>query len=304
MWVINPRCDGASSKRLKYSKLPAFCLIAFLLFAGCSSDKGGAPSSDLGDLSELELSFSPEEDEVLRYEAVKSMDIVTHGMEISNVESYEVEMSFKEKGKDGNSVSSVDFLKASYTFYLNGELQKREPPVELEGKKLAVEIARDGRILSAIPDGCYVTGIKDFEQLQDVVDLWVVSLPDSVVTVGDSWSETIDEMSAESEESEQQYGEEGAVEYTLVGMEEKDGVMAAVIKSTLNVRVRHQAMGGGVMEAEGKGQGEYYVAVDGGYVVESNERIDFKGVVKGGMMGGSEGMETGFTVNYESDLKR
>ncbi len=280
----------------------ALFLIAVFIFPGCSSDKSGVPVGETGDLAEAHLSFAPDKDQTLKYATVKAMDMVMRGMDISNVESYEAELSLKEKRKE-NFIMSLYFARVTNTVYRDGEPSKRKPPIDLEGKKLEIEVARDGEVLSARPDGSYITGIRDFDQLREIAAQWLIHLPDSTISIGGSWTEEIDEMEAESEESEEEYGETGTVEYKLVGLEVQDGLTVAVIESTSSLTVRRK-FGSAVMEADGEGEGKYYVAVDGGYLVKADARTNFKGLMSGGMTGGGEGMETGFTITFESDLKR
>ena len=195
-------------------------------------------------------------------------------------------------------------------------------PVKPEGKTVRIEVDENGKVKDAIG---YIIGIKKGEPLKEYVEKWFFRLPEGPVSKGSTWTRNIPEDDpaggqgeAEGSDNENaapggQEGSpedagksdshmEGTIEYVLEKFEKKDGIVVALIKYEAELEAR-QMMEGVLTESEIKSKGKAKIAVDGGYVVESELSVEVKGdVIQIDDFTGKETRE-GFVQVMHTELK-
>jgi hypothetical protein len=259
------------------------------------------PGALLGDKEEeAKLSFTMPEGETLRYETSWSMEYNYMGMDIVQNESYKVDMELMKVTEEGNFRVSMKFTGASSSMLVDDDIQDWKPPLQLEGKSMMVDVASNGEVLEVKPGG-NIPGMKEPKDLKSIVEVWFIELPDTVKRVGDSWRKDIEEGGGETADGEKKEPEaKGFADLTFKKIEKKKGVPVAVIEVESNIDINEKTPGG-VLRGEGKGKGKYYIALDGGYIVEGKSEFEIKGKVVS--VDGKE-TDTAITRYYETKLKK
>ncbi|MCX5753601.1 MAG: hypothetical protein NTW97_08130 [Candidatus Krumholzibacteria bacterium] len=220
------------------------------------------------------LAFSLLEGTILNYTNFSQIDQNYGGSDVSMNQTSNLEMKYGEKA-DSTGAARVDFKfsKVKSSLVMNGQLREWTPPIKLEGAEIRVFVTRDGKVARFEP-GKGIIGMSKKEDLRDVVDALFVKLPDTVVSVGGTWTEEIEEGKKEGAEPEIK----GTALYTLKKIEKKGDIEVAVIEAKANVKMNSETPAG-MLVADGKIDIKAQIAVAGGYIVELKQNVEIRGDV-------------------------
>jgi hypothetical protein len=234
-----------------------------------------APIALAGDNKEATLSFAMPENTTLTYKATLTNERNFMGMDIMYTQSADVDVSLGERLESGSSKVVFIFKKLKASQMVDGELEATDPQIDLDGKTVRADVAPTGEV-SNVEAGSYIPGMQSIKQLEQIISYWFVYLPDTLVAVGDTWTQ-------EHIEPGKKEGDpplfEGAVEFKLKKIEEKKGMLVAEIEGKGRGAIK-QSTGFGMLDATVKIELKAKVAVDGGYTIESKLQYDTKGKLR------------------------
>jgi hypothetical protein len=175
------------------------------------------------------LSFALPEGTLLNYTSFSQVEQNFGGSDVSMNQTSELAMKYGDK-PDSTGAARVDlkFGKVSSSLVMNGQLQEWSPPLKLEGAEIRVFVTRDGEIEHFEP-GKGIIGMSKKDDLKDIVEALFVKLPDTIVSVGGTWTEEIEEGKKEGAEP----AIKGTAVYTLKKIEKKGDLEIAVIEDEL-----------------------------------------------------------------------
>ncbi|HUV36794.1 MAG TPA: hypothetical protein VMX58_07640 [Patescibacteria group bacterium] len=275
----------------RYRGILACCLIAILAVPGVLNAE---------DQKEAKLSFAITEGELLNYQTSWAMEYYYMGMDIVQNQSYDVEMKLTKVTEDGNYLVSLAFTGASSSMVVDDDIQDWSPPMQLEGESIMVEVKSNGGVLNAKPGG-NIPGMHSTDELKSIAEIWFIELPDTVKRVGDSWRKNIEEGGGETEDGEKREpNAKGFADLTFKKIEKRKGIPVAVIEVESKLEI-NQAMPGGILRGKGEGSGRYYIAIEGGYIVEGKSEFELKGKV---VSDDGKETDTAITRYYETKLKK
>jgi hypothetical protein len=114
--------------------------------------------------------------------------------------------------------------------------------------------------------------------IEDLVENFVAFLPEDKVGEGDSWIQSRSKPGPTPDDPPEI---EGEVEFFLDEFKKDNGVQVAKVigegKAKINVMIP-----GGLLTGEAKGDQEYLLALDGGYIIKSKSFMELKGEMQGG----------------------
>lgn len=260
-----------------------------------------APGVLLGEKeNEAKLSFAMPEGKTLQYETSWAMEYNYMGMDIVQNQSYEVDMELMKITDEGNFRLSMEFTGASSSMIVDDDIQDWKPPLQLEGKSIMVDVASNGEVLEVKPGG-NIPGMRGPKDLENIAEIWFIELPDTVKRVGDFWRKDIEEGGGETEDGEKKEPDaKGFADLKFKKIDKKKGIPVAVIEIESKIDI-NQKTPGGVLRGEGKGKGKYYIAIDGGYIVEGKSEFEVKGKV---VSADGKETDTAITRYYETQLKK
>jgi hypothetical protein len=247
------------------------------------------------------LVFSLSEGTLLHYKSFNQTEQSFGGMDVSMNQTSEVDMAFGGAADStGDSRVDLKYIKVNTGLVAEGKLQEWEPPIKLEGATIKVTVSPAGDVVRFDP-GRHIEGLQNPEDLRDVVNAWFVRLPDSAVTVGQSWTEPIVEGQREGAEPDAK----GEAVYTLKKVEKKGNLEVAVIEGKINLKL-NQDTPVGVLIGEGKADVKAQVAIEGGYIVELKETMEIRGdiVSKDPITDKETRRQTTVTRYFERKLQR
>lgn len=258
-----------------------------------------------GDLSgdeknEANLSFAMPEGVTLHYKTSWSAEYNYMGVSVVQNQSYGVDLKLVTVTEEGDFHVSLDFSETSSSMVVDDDIQEWTPPLQLEGKSITVDVGSNGEVLKVKPVG-NIPGMRSMKDLENISNIWFIELPDTVKKVGESWRKEIEDY-GEMVEGEEK-GEpmlKGWADLTFKKIEKKMNIPVACIEVKTKLEI-HQETPKGVMNGSGEGEGKYYLAIDGGYIVEMNSDFEIKGTV---VSPGGEETETAVTQYYEAKLKK
>ncbi len=218
------------------------------------------------------LTFSLPEGTILRYSDFSQIDQNFGGSDVSMNQTADVEMAYGEKA-DSTGAARVDlkFGKVKSSLVMNGQLREWTPPIKLEGAEIRVFVNPNGKIARFEP-GRGIVGMSRKDDLREIVDALFVTFPDSTVSVGETWTEEIEEGKKEGDEPEIK----GTAVYTLKKIEKKGDIEVAVIEGKADIKMNSETPVG-TLVANGKLSMKAQVAVAGGYIVEMKQNVDITG---------------------------
>jgi hypothetical protein len=259
------------------------------------------PGILLGDQEkEAKLSFAMPEGETLRYETSWSMEYNYMGMDIVQNQSYDVGITLMKVTEAGNFRVSMEFLEASSSMLVDDDIQDWQPQLQLEGKSILVNVAPNGEVLEVKPGG-NIPGMRSTNELEKIAEIWFIELPDTVKRIGDTWRKDIEEGGDETKEGEKEEpSAKGFADLTFRKIEKKKGVPVAVVEVESEIDI-NQKTPDGVLRGKGKGKGKYYIAIDGGYIVQGTSEFEIKGKV---VSNDGKETDTAITRYYETKLKK
>jgi hypothetical protein len=249
---------------------------------------------------EAKLSFALPEGKTFHYELSMAMETNLMGMDVVQNESYKVNLKLMKVTDEGAYRVSLEFPEASSSMLVDGEMQDWSPQMQLEGKSIMADVASNGEVLEVKPGG-NSPGMGKPKDLKDIAKRWFIELPDTVKRVGESWRKDVEEREEAKEgEEEKEPTLKGWHDLTFKKIGKEKGIPVAVIEAESKLEI-HQRMPGGVLNGVGRGKGIYYIAIEGGYIVESKSKLEIKGTV---VSGDGKETDTAITRYYETKLKK
>ena len=220
----------------------------------------------------VKLCFALPEGTLLHYKDFVQTEQNYAGTDATMNQTSDVDMSFVAKADSaGNGKVGLSFLKVKSSLVMNGQLQEWEPPFKLEGVKIKVTVSPAADIVHFdAPHN--VVGLKDANDLRDIVEAWFVKLPDTAVTVGQSWKKQIVEGKTEGGEPEIK----GEGVFTLKKIETRGKIEIAFVEGKANLKINKETPAG-VLVADGTVDLKAQIAVPGGYVVELKQTLEIRG---------------------------
>lgn len=232
-------------------------IVAVLLAVVCISG-----ISIAGEERTVKLAFAAPEGMKAFYKATSQIERNYSGIDFVMNTSSEIETSYGAKNEDGNYEVVMEFKKFKSGIIRDDEIMDWDPPVKFEGKTVHLVITPKGKIES-VSAGSHIPGLKNNDQLKQIIDPYFMELPDSQVTVGGEWKKEILKEGSEGEPPKVK----GSVDYKLKKIETKKGIEVACIEWKSEAEI-YGKTGTGYMEGKVKARGKAFVALDGGYVVE------------------------------------
>jgi hypothetical protein len=248
------------------------------------------------------LSFIFPEGKTLSYKASRLDEMVSSGMEVTISHSMTVGMSLSAITEDAISKIALSFSDEDASLLRDGELEDYEPEIKLEGKTIYAFVNSKGEVNKA-EAASNIPGLTGADELRELVEDWFVRLPGEEVAVGQEWRIDIVKMGTSQEGEEPEI--KGYTDFKLKKIEEKDGILIAVIEGKKRITI-NKAMYQGTLVAEGKGEIKTKIAIEGGYVIECKRKMDVKGKMRGkDLITGKESQsETAITQYFECKLKK
>lgn len=250
--------------------------------------------------NEAKLSFAMPEGVTLHYKTSWSSEYNFMGVGVVQNQSYGVDMKLVSVTEEGDFHVALEFTEATSSMVVDDDIREWTPPVQLEGRSITVDVGSNGEVLKVKPVG-NIPGMRSTKDLENITKIWFVELPDTVKKVGESWRKEIedyDEMAEGEERGEPTL--KGWADLTLKKIEKKMNIPVACIQVKTKLDIRQETPNG-MMTGEGEGEGKYYLAIDGGYIVEMNSDFEIKGKV---VSPAGEESETAITQYYEAKLKK
>jgi hypothetical protein len=176
-------------------------------------------------------------------------------------------------------------------------MQDWTPQIQLEGKSIMADVGTNGEVLDVKPGG-NIPGMRGKNDLEGIVERWFTELPDTIKNIGDTWRNDIEERE-ETEEGEEEAEPtvRGWSDITFKKIEKKKGIEVALLEVETKVDI-NQKTPQGVMTGKGEGKGKYYIAIDGGYIVEMKTEFEIKGKVVA-----PDGNESDTAITRYSEIK-
>lgn len=247
--------------------------------------------------TEVNLSYKPLEGKALNYETKWTIETNFMGMDIVQTQNYKVSISLNKVTEDGKFKMELRFPEVKSSMMIDDEMRDWAPPIQLVGKNVFAYVTTAAEVEKVEPGG-YIPGMKSPDDLTGIIEIWFIKLPDRVVKVGETWREDVNE---EDDGTEGEPGIEGYIDFTLKKIEEKQGIKVAAIEAKGKLKIS-QATPQGMLDANAEGKSKYYIAIDGGYIVETKQTFEMKGKVVA--EGTGEGTDTAMTRTYETKLKK
>jgi hypothetical protein len=219
---------------------------------------------------QVTLRYAPEEGRLFKYKGDSRSQVYYGPYSFETITGQEVEMSLLATIENGNARMSVTFTKSSTKMMRMGDLIEQEPRVKPEGRTIKVEVDPKGEVITALG---FIMGVKKGRALDGYMKKWFFKLPEEPVGKGSTWTVPIDEEQGEGEEV---YTMKGTGEFKLKKIEKKNGIMVAVIEGKTEV-VIHSDSPQGIFDGKAKSKRKAYIAIEGGYIVESESSSEVKG---------------------------
>lgn len=268
------------------------CILFFSVVTAAAASSGEKQAT---------LTFVMPQGEVFHYKSSLTSEQNFMGMDISMTQSAEVDLALIEALENGNSQVSLAFSNLKASRMMDGELDATDPPIDLNGITVRAIVTPKGDIES-VEAGGYVPGLRNVNQLEEIISYWFVYLPDSLVNVGGKW---VDELLEAGKEEGDPPRFKGSIEYVLKKVEEKKGKQIAVIEGKGTGEI-HQSTPMGELDATVKITIKAKVAVDGGYTIESKHEYETKGKLVSQDHPAGQGKETDVadTRYFECKLRK
>ena len=220
----------------------------------------------------VKLSFALPEGTLLHYKDFVQTDQNYSGSDVTLNQTSDVDMSFVAKADStGNSKIGLTFLKVKSSLVMNGQLQQWEPPIKLEGMQMKVTVSPAAEVVHFdMPRN--VIGMKNADDIRDIIEAWFVELPDTTVAVGGSWKKAIVEGKTEGAEPEIK----GEGVFTLKKIETRGNVEVAFVEGKANLKINKETPAG-TLVADGTVGLKAQIAVPGGYIIELKQNLEIRG---------------------------
>jgi hypothetical protein len=277
-----------------FNRRRAVALIACMILVICN------PVFVAGDEGEqVKLSLALPAGEVYAYETETYFSTNFMGMDVNRTQTFKVNLSLMETMEGGAQKVQLEFTEVKSSMIVDDEMREWKPPLDLNGAIIIAEVSSDGEVLGVEPGG-YIAGMRSEEDLEDIAELWFVKLPDTLVSVGETWREDIEEAGAGENAAPLV---KGYIDYTLKKLEKKNGIAVATIEGKGTVAINRMTPQG-VLEGEAEIKGKMHIAIDGGFIVEGKGSSDMKGKIVNEDAPGDKETDTAVTQSYKIKLKK
>ncbi len=219
---------------------------------------------------ETTLNFKLNENQVLKYKGSTRNETNWMGNSITNIQSIETSISWVSNIEDGNFRVEVHFDKYAEKMLMGTDLEERESRIKAEGATVYLVVSPHGEVVDVKG---VIAGIGKGEALEDFVEKWFFELPEGPLKKGSSWTKDINRPGKNEGDEPELLGK---IEFKLEKFEKKKGIDAAKISSKGELRL-NSVTPQGVVAGTVKVEGEVYVAVDGGYIVDVKSSSEMKG---------------------------
>ena len=219
------------------------------------------------------LTFAPE-GQTLHYSMDIQQEIYVQGIEIVISHTGNVEFEWLEKTDDGAAKISLTFTNVEGTMKQGNNLQEQD--LGINGVEVWLVVSSRGKIEEIIPQ----THLDETKTrlVEDLVENFIAFLPEDKVGEGDSWKKN---RTKEGPTPDDPPEVEGEVEFFLDEFKKSDGRETAKIvgegKAKINVMTP-----GGLLTGSAKGDEEYVLAIDGGYIIKAKSFMELKGELDNG----------------------
>jgi hypothetical protein len=247
------------------------------------------------------LVFALQEGTLLHYTFFAQTEQNYGGSDVTMNQTNSVDMSCAAKA-DSTGASKIDlkFIKVKSSLVMNGQLQQWEPPIKLEGVELKVSVSPAAEIVHFdMPRN--VVGLRNPDDLREIINPWFVKLPDTMTTVGQTWKKRIAEGKREGGEPEVT----GEGVYTLKKIETRGNMQVAFVEGKANLKI-NQDTPAGTLVADGTVDLKAQIAVPGGYILELKQNLEIRGntVAKDPITDRETKRQTALTRNTEIKLQQ
>jgi hypothetical protein len=234
------------------------------------------------------LRFAPENKE-LHYTMKVQQEVFVQGFEMESNFEGEIDLVWLEMTKDGKAKLSITFRNIEGTMRRGDDLTDQD--LGINNTEVWVTVSERGEVDDVAPQA--VLDEARTSMVQNFVEDLVLFMPENEVSEGDSWVQQRDREGATPDDPP---ALKGQVEYWLDGLEKKDGLQVAKVvgegKATINM-----ATPGGMLVGEAKGDVEYRIALDGGYLIKGKSFTEVKGEI-------GSGQEISQVRRFECELKK
>ncbi|MBN1883948.1 MAG: hypothetical protein JW876_00320 [Candidatus Krumholzibacteriota bacterium] len=250
-----------------------------LAFLACLAAPDSIAAKDDAPVSFI---FAFPEEQTITYDLGLSEETNWSGMSITTNQNYRIEATLREVNADGAFVIEIACPELKSYRMIDDDMQDWAPPLQLEGKSIIATVGADGELVDIKPGG-NIPGMRSPGQLRPYARAVFVPLPAEPKTVGDSWEVVIrrdgngDDVPADAEETPVYTG---TSVYTFKKVQKKNGIDVAFIEIESTVAIDRETEQGR-MTGENKGKTKVYLAIEGGWVVESKSESEFKGAMTG-----------------------
>ncbi len=270
------RRDASLRRALRTAFVPV------LLFSiGTASGVFGAE-----DMGKIVLRYAPEEGKILKYKGATTNEAFFRGNEFINVHSDIVEISLLKVTEDGKFEVKLNYIESEDRRGMAGSaLEEFEGPIKPMGRSIDVAVDASGNVLGSTG---LLPGLKRGKPTTEYVEKWFFELPSDTLAPGSTWTrelpESNTETAADSAAAKEDVSEEeaegliGTITFEFKKIEKKDGIEVAQIQFKGDLKL-HTVDERGTLNGEVKVEGKVKIAVDGGYVVESESAFEMKGKV-------------------------
>lgn len=219
---------------------------------------------------ETTLTFKLNENQVLKYKGSTRNETNWMGNSITNIQSIETSISPIAALEDGNFRVEIHFDKYSEKMLMGTDLEERESRIKAEGATVKLIVSPRAEVIEVMG---VIPGIGKGEALEDFIEKWFFELPEGPVKKGSSWIKDINRP-GKNEGDEPELS--GKIEFKLEKFDKKKGIDVARISSKGELHLNSDTPQGVVIGSV-KVEGDFYIAIDGGYVVEKKSSSEMKG---------------------------
>ena len=219
---------------------------------------------------QVTLRFTPEEGKIFKYKVDSRNQVLFGSYSFETITGQEVDMLLLEILENGNTRMSVTFTKSSTKMMRMGDLIEQEPRIKPEGRTIKVEVDPKGEVIEVLG---FIMGVKKGRALDNYMEKWFFELPEEPGGKGATWTVPVDEEYTEGEEVSAM---KGSGEFKLNKIEKKNGIMVAEIEGKAEVKI-HSEGPQGIFDGKAKSNRKVYIAIEGGYIVESEKSTEVKG---------------------------
>jgi hypothetical protein len=218
------------------------------------------------------LRFAPE-NQKLHYRMILQQEVFVQGLDIESNFEGNVDIEWLEKTDDGKSKLSVTFSNLEGTMRQGDNLTDQD--LGINDVEVWVTVSETGRVDEVDPQA--VLDEAKTSMVQDFIENLVLYMPEDKVGKGDSW---VQERERDGATADDPPALKGRVEYWLDDFKKEDGREVAKVTGEGKADI-HIMTPGGMLVGEAKGDVEFVIALDGGYMIKGKSTTEVKGEIGG-----------------------